>query len=174
MSERDKKKATEEKKQEEAYPVVEDKTPKLSHEDQTALETAMEAVGKIVEAGKEVAEELREAEEHQLVRLKERGRRKSRDLEQQAMAVLGDSLERVFKLIDISGDGQLDAAELQRAFALAGRPTSDEAIQRAIKELDKDNDGQINFEEFKAVAWKTATESTGAPPPTAEPEPIAA
>lgn len=174
MSERDKKKATAEKEQEEAYP-VEDKMPKLSDKDQKALETAMEAVGKIVEAGKEATEELREAEEHDLPRLKERGRRKSRDLEQQAMEILGDSLATVFKLMDVSGDGQLDAAELHRAFALAGMPKSDEAIQRAIKELDKDNDGQISLEEFKAVAWKTATEATGAPPTVEpEPEPIAA
>ena len=40
-----------------------------------------------------------------------------------------------------------------------GRPTSDAAIQAAIKALDTDNDGKISLEEFKAIAWKISTSS---------------
>ena len=93
-----------------------------------------------------------------LPRLAQRGRRKSRDLEEQAMDLMGNQLDKVFKMMDISGDGQLDESELKRAYELAGRPTSDESIKKAIKALDKDNDGLVNLEEFKAIAWSTSIE----------------
>lgn len=76
------------------------------------------------------------------------------------MAFLEAELEPVFKLMDVSGDGQLDQKELKRAFDLVGRPTSEEAIERAIKELDQNNDGLVNLQEFKAIAWATAVDST--------------
>ena len=93
-----------------------------------------------------------------LPRLAQRGRRKSKDLEDQAMDLMGSQLEKVFKMMDVSGDGNLDEAELKRAYEIAGRPTSDESIKKAIKMLDKDNDGLINLEEFKAIAWQTSIE----------------
>ena len=61
---------------------------------------------------------------------------------------------------DFPIDGQLDQKELKRAFDLVGRPTSEEAIERAIKELDQNNDGLVNLQEFKAIAWATAVDST--------------
>ena len=93
-----------------------------------------------------------------LPRLAQRGRRKSKDLEEQAMDLMGSQLEKVFKMMDVSGDGQLDEDELKQAYELAGRPASDESIKKAIKMLDKDNDGLINLEEFKAIAWQTSIE----------------
>jgi len=93
-----------------------------------------------------------------LPRLAQRGRRKSKDLEDQAMDLMGSQLDKVFKMMDVSGDGQLDEAELKRAYELAGRPASDESIKKAIQLLDKDNDGLINLEEFKAIAWQTSIE----------------
>ena len=80
-----------------------------------------------------------------LPRLAQRGRRKSKDLEDQAMDLMGSQLDKVFKMMDVSGDGQLDEAELKRAYELAGRPASDESIKKAIQLLDKDNDGLINL-----------------------------
>ena len=93
-----------------------------------------------------------------LPRLAQRGRRKSKDLEDQAMDLMGSQLEKVFKMMDIDGSGNLDEGELKRAYEIAGRPASDHSIKRAIKLLDKDNDGLINLEEFKAIAWQTSIE----------------
>ena len=62
--------------------------------------------------------------------------------------------------MDVSGDGQLDHSELKRAFEIAGRPASDEAIEKAIRALDKDNDGLVSFDEFQAIAWQVAIEGS--------------
>ena len=62
-----------------------------------------------------------------LPRLAQRGRRKSKDLEEQAMDLMGSQLEKVFKMMDVSGDGNLDEAELKLDAALeflAGRYAS--------------------------------------------------
>lgn len=131
----------------------------LSDDDLAKMKAATDALSDIIEQGQIAAEELREAETHELPRLAERGRRRSKDLKEQAMKFLEEELEPVFKLMDTSGDGQLDQKELKRAFDLVGRPTSDEAIERAIKELDQNNDGLVNLQEFKAIAWATAVDS---------------
>ena len=70
-----------------------------------------------------------------LPRLAQRGRRKSKDLEEQAMDLMGSQLEKVFKMMDIDGSGNLDEGELKRAYEIAGRPASDESIKKAIKML---------------------------------------
>lgn len=40
---------------------------------------------------------------------------------------------------------------------MAGRPASDEMIDKSIKALDTDGDGVVDLEEFKAIAWLNAT-----------------
>ena len=45
----------------------------------------------------------------------------------------------------------------QAAFEMAGRPASDEMIDKSIKALDTDGDGVVDLEEFKAIAWLNAT-----------------
>merc|ERR1712150_410359 len=117
--------------------------------------------------------ELQMAEEGDYPLLKQRARRKSKDLEDQVMNTLGPMLEKVFKLMDISGDGQLDKKELKRAFELAEQPKSQEDIQAAIKKLDQDNDGMISLAEFKRIAWVLSVQGKPEDATAANPEPIA-
>merc|ERR1719473_2678521 len=84
-------------------------------------------------------------------------RRKSKDLEAQATALMAGKLETVFKTVDADGNGYLEPAELKVAFERAGLPASDEQIKQSIKALDTNNDGKIDMEEFKAIAWKNNT-----------------
>ena len=84
-------------------------------------------------------------------------RRKSKDLEAKATELMAGKLEAVFKAVDADGNGYLEPAELKIAFEKAGLPASDEQIKQSIKALDTNNDGKIDLEEFKAIAWKNNT-----------------
>ena len=53
-------------------------------------------------------------------------RRKSRDLAEEFQKLMGPKLEAVFKEMDEDGSGNLDASELEKAFAAAGRPSDPE------------------------------------------------
>ncbi|KAK6166817.1 hypothetical protein SNE40_023432 [Patella caerulea] len=57
-------------------------------------------------------------------------------------------LERAFEMIDQDKNRTLDAGELKKLFVTCGHKVSDDHIQSIIKQLDKDGDGQINFDEF--------------------------
>merc|ERR1719473_536771 len=87
---------------------------------------------------------------------KPRLRRKSKDLAEEFNRLMGPKLEAIFKEMDEDNSGNLDASELEKAFAAAGRPSDPETIANAIKSLDTDGDGLISLEEFKAIAWKCA------------------
>ena len=54
---------------------------------------------------------------------------------------------------DTDGSGTLDASELKAAFRAAGRPCTDASIRKCMALLDTNNDGVIDLEEFKAIAW---------------------
>ena len=82
--------------------------PVLSEEEQKLIAATTEALNQLIEQGKDVASELKEAEDMNLPRLAQRGRRKSKDLEEQAMDLMGSQLEKVFKMMDIDGSGNLD------------------------------------------------------------------
>lgn len=86
----------------------------------------------------------------------QRARRKSREIEQRFHDTMAERLESVFRRFDADESGFLDASELKAAFEAAGRPTDDETINQSIAALDTNNDGVINLDEFKAIAWKCA------------------
>lgn len=70
---------------------------------------------------------------------------------------MGDKLEACFKQFDEDGNGTLEPHELAKALAAAGRPSDDDTVAKSIAALDKDGDGLISLEEFKAIAWTCAT-----------------
>lgn len=130
-----------------------------------ALNDAAEVIDKVISLGFQMEKEMKENANDtsmpgELGRLAERRaprlRRKSRDLEEEFSSLMAPKLEAVFKQIDADGNGTLDAAELEAAFAAIGRPSDPETIANAIKSLDTDGDGLISLEEFKSIAWKCA------------------
>uniref|UniRef100_A0A7S2WBC3 EF-hand domain-containing protein n=1 Tax=Rhizochromulina marina TaxID=1034831 RepID=A0A7S2WBC3_9STRA len=74
------------------------------------------------------------------------------------MQVKGD-VNEVFRVIDKDGNGAIDAAELRELLTSLG-PNGDEVteeqVQRAMDDMDLNQDGQIHFSEF--VPWYTRSE----------------
>lgn len=64
------------------------------------------------------------------------------------MESLIDVYSRVF---DADGNGLIDREELKRVMASLNEELSEEDLSAMINEADTDKDGQISFEEFKAM-----------------------
>ncbi|XP_078613325.1 neo-calmodulin-like [Branchiostoma floridae x Branchiostoma japonicum] len=54
----------------------------------------------------------------------------------------------IFKQFDKDGSGYITRDELRQGMAAEGREVSDEELDLALKEMDTDEDGKINYEEF--------------------------
>jgi len=86
-----------------------------------------------------------------------RVRRKSRELQLEAIEIMGPKLESTFKQFDLDGSGTLTPMELKQAFKAAGRAATDASVKKCMDLLDTNNDGVIDLEEFKAIAWHMET-----------------
>jgi calcium-dependent protein kinase len=63
-----------------------------------------------------------------------------------------DELKKVFKLLDVNGDGRLTYDELKNGFEKTfGKCVSEVEINKIIEEIDGDSDGYISYEEFLRV-----------------------
>jgi len=80
-------------------------------------------------------------------------RRKSKDLQTEAMDLMGPALEKAFKQFDLDGNGTLEPHELKAALKAAGRKATDASVKRCMATLDTNGDGVIDLQEFKALAW---------------------
>eukprot|EP00924_Labyrinthula_sp_SR-Ha-C_P003290 augustus_masked-scaffold_15-processed-gene-5.43-mRNA-1 protein AED:0.32 eAED:0.33 QI:0/-1/0/1/-1/1/1/0/170 len=59
-----------------------------------------------------------------------------------------DKYSKVFLDIDKNGDGKIDINELREAIRDVDPTASEEKVQRIMDALDKDNSGQIDYQEF--------------------------
>ena len=57
-----------------------------------------------------------------------------------------DRLDKAFKLFDKDGNGKLSIEEIKQTFG-----GDDQAWKKVIQEVDKNNDGEVDFEEFKTL-----------------------
>merc|ERR1712110_1192173 len=63
-----------------------------------------------------------------------------------------DELRRAFDIFDADNSGFIDREELKAVIAkLMGAPLSEEELDAMMKEADTNSDGQVSFEEFKAM-----------------------
>ena len=59
--------------------------------------------------------------------------------------------EHMFKIYDKNDDGFITCDEVKKLMLTFGENLSDAEVNRIIEEADKDGDGKLNFEEFKAA-----------------------
>lgn len=125
----------------EPEPAAADATPAADPE---AAAAVLEKIESLIIAGQETEKDTQFCIDAKLAPAREsRLRRKSKDLQDQCLSLMGAQLEQTFKDFDKDGSGTIDAAELKAAFEKAGRPVTDEAIARSIKAMDKNNDGVV-------------------------------
>lgn len=63
-----------------------------------------------------------------------------------------EELKKVFKKLDVNGDGRLTYDELRNGFEKTfGKHASETEMNKIISEIDGDNDGYISYEEFLRV-----------------------
>merc|ERR1712100_986277 len=68
-------------------------------------------------------------------------------------------LREAFDLFDTDGSGAVDASELHTAMKALGFEPKKEEIAKMVKEMDKDGDATVDFEEFcKMMAEKNESE----------------
>lgn len=73
-----------------------------------------------------------------------------------------DNLKAAFRILDKNSDGTIDAEEIKTAFARGnltelqahGVSTDDAFWEKLLTEIDQNNDGVINFDEFEAYMMK--------------------
>merc|ERR1719321_257907 len=74
-------------------------------------------------------------------------RAEHRDLRRQRFSKEA-AVRKVFDELDVNGDGQLDREEVRLAAVKLGRVLSARQLDLAMKDMDTDNSGTVDFEEF--------------------------
>jgi len=59
-----------------------------------------------------------------------------------------DRLRAAFLRFDTDGDGTINLAELRKALTTQGEKLSNEEVDEMLKDMDTNEDGKVNFEEF--------------------------
>lgn len=134
---------------------------KEEQEAQLAAETSADTAAKIEAAAMEMRVMMARQTMQGPDRLNTiRVRRRTKDVEAEAMDLLNASLESVFTAADSNGNGTLDRDEVEAAFKKSGSlHFSDESLRPILEDVLEKNGGRISFEQFKDIAWKASVKS---------------
>jgi Ca2+-binding EF-hand superfamily protein len=81
---------------------------------------------------------------HQGEEKKKKVRKKRKELTEEQIEVL----TQAFNLFDQDGSGMIDVHELKEAMKALGFEVSNDDVKAMMKEIDKDNSGTIELDEF--------------------------
>ena len=70
--------------------------------------------------------------------------------------------QEIFNIFDKTGDGTIDNTEIGEVMEGLGERLSEEEIERLIREIDYDGDGEVDFDEFMVLMVKTLNQSAKA------------
>jgi calcium-dependent protein kinase len=62
-----------------------------------------------------------------------------------------ENLQYAFKFLDIDNSGILTVDKIMKVFVKKGNQTLKDIFKHSIEEVDKDNDGIINFNDFREL-----------------------
>jgi hypothetical protein len=139
---------------------------KEEQEAQLAAELSADTAAKIEAAAMEVRKMMAQETTKGPDRLNTiRVRRRTKDVEAEAVDLLNALLESVFKAAASNGDGTLDRDEVEAAFRRSGAlPFSDESLLPIMEDVLAKNGGRASFEQFKDIAWQASVKSAFVPP----------
>ena len=61
---------------------------------------------------------------------------------------------KAFQLLDKNGDGKISKEEIKSVIKQCGGTLFDEEVEKVIKDVDKDGDGYLNYNEFLNIMMK--------------------
>jgi len=92
--------------------------------------------------------------------------RKRREKERQEFKAAQEleSLRRTFKRINKTCDGKLSAADLVQEFDFLGHKVSEKEAALTVWEVDDDNDGKVDWDEFRTMFYRVRDDQTNCEP----------
>ena len=75
-----------------------------------------------------------------------------------------ESLRRTFKRINKRSDGKICTADLMEEMQFLGHKITEKEAALTIWEVDDDNDGSLDWEEFKTMFFRVRDDDTGCEP----------
>ena len=66
-----------------------------------------------------------------------------------------EEFSEIFNIFDKTGDGTIDNTEIGEVMEGLGERMNEEEIERLIKEIDFDGNGEVDFDEFMVLMVKT-------------------
>ena len=65
-----------------------------------------------------------------------------------------DDLSKLFRLLDIEGEGSLESDQVRKLFSEIGEDFSDEEWEKQFVRLDQDGDGKFSYDDFLLAVGK--------------------
>merc|ERR1712216_115666 len=75
-----------------------------------------------------------------------------------------ESLRRTFKRINKKSDGKISSMDLMEEMDFLGNKVSEKGAAHSVWEVDDDNDGFVDWDEFRTMFYRTRDDPSGCEP----------